>query len=188
MVKPIPWTCKFCGESTPNRFELYVHESTKCTLRPNRSQDPEPTQQPGPDPDYIRKTDKGWQCDLCKKTYKNKTDVLYHHRAVHVGTHRFVCEVCGRGTNSNGNMNAHMRQHGGAYECHICGGERFKSWQDLEEHKEEKHGVTMFVKSGEKRGSRLKGQSLRECKLLAALVALDGEEGYRVAISGSSQP
>ena len=82
----------------------------------------------------------------------------------HVGTHRFVCGICGRGTNSESNMNAHMRQHSGAYECHICGGERFKSWQDLEQHKEEIHGVTSIVRSLEKRGSLLKGQSLRECK------------------------
>ena len=67
----------------------------------------------------MKKTDQGWHCEQCNKTYKIKKDIRYHYRAVHSGTYLYVCEICGRGTNNTANMKTYMmRNHGGGLNLH----------------------------------------------------------------------
>ena len=81
---------------------------------------------------------KNYNCNLCDKVYKVLSDLKYH-QATHTGVFKFRCEVCGKGTHSRGNLNAHMKKHGGGYCCPTCN-DRFLTFPLLTEHVKERHG------------------------------------------------
>ena len=103
------------------------------------------------DKDFIQKThlrthqknvhqkvqDTRFQCDECSKVYKSNRQLRIHVESVHLKMKQLHCEVCGKGCNSNQELNRHSFVHKEyserPYECSDCS-KRFCSEHELKSH------------------------------------------------------
>jgi RNase P subunit RPR2 len=62
----------------------------------------------------ITVTNKGYQCDLCKKIYQDLSYIQIHqknHTSINSGVRDFVCEHCGRAYFLKKHLSQHIRLH-----------------------------------------------------------------------------
>ena len=57
-------------------------------------------------------TQKLFQCEICKKTFNQKTHFITH-KLTHIGLKPFKCDICDKDFNNCGNLFIHKKIHTG---------------------------------------------------------------------------
>ncbi|GBO38318.1 Zinc finger protein 585A [Araneus ventricosus] len=83
-------------------------------------------------------------CHLCPKKFKQKRDLVRHHRT-HTGEKPFVCDICGKEFAGKGDLGTHNRTHTGEkpYACNICG-KAFSDRSTLKKHAQTHEGAKRY--------------------------------------------
>jgi uncharacterized Zn-finger protein len=65
--------------------------------------------------------DKHFPCDICRKAFKLKKDLIIHTR-FHTGEKPYECEICKKAFSNSSNLTEHKRVHTGEkpYSCDVC--------------------------------------------------------------------
>ncbi|XP_015237170.1 PREDICTED: zinc finger protein 121-like [Cyprinodon variegatus] len=82
----------------------------------------------------IETNKKSFQCDICGRSYMNKSTMKRHYRS-HTGEKHFTCTTCGKSFSQNCDLNSHIRTHTGErpFPCKTCG-KSFSKVHNLKAH------------------------------------------------------
>ncbi len=71
---------------------------------------------------YINSYEKVHQCDMCKKTFSQQSN-LCKHVLIHYGLRPYGCDICGKRFTQQANLIKHKRIHTGdkPFVCKVCG-------------------------------------------------------------------
>ncbi|XP_056591331.1 zinc finger and BTB domain-containing protein 40 [Triplophysa dalaica] len=132
---PVSYSCLWCNKTFDFKCRLIKHKKV-CTLSPGKEQRcsecsmPFPTlkslhqhcmEAHGGPPAKKKKTDQV-SCDMCDKTFKHSSGLLYHKRTEHFEERPYACEECGAKFAATSSLKNHMRLHTGEkpFHCKHC--------------------------------------------------------------------
>lgn len=132
---PVSYSCEWCNKTFDFKCRLIKHKKV-CTLSPGKEQRcsecsmPFPslkslhqhcTEAHGGPPAKKKKTDQV-SCDMCDKTFKHSSGLLYHKRTEHFEERPYACEECGAKFAATSSLKNHMRLHTGEkpFHCKHC--------------------------------------------------------------------
>ncbi|KAI7795128.1 putative zinc finger and BTB domain-containing protein 40 [Triplophysa rosa] len=132
---PVSYSCPWCNKTFDFKCRLIKHKKV-CTLSPGKEQRcsecsmPFPTlkslrqhctEAHGGPPAKKKKTDQV-SCDMCDKTFKHSSGLLYHKRTEHFEERPYACEGCGAKFAATSSLKNHMRLHTGEkpFHCKHC--------------------------------------------------------------------
>ncbi|XP_051531458.1 zinc finger and BTB domain-containing protein 40-like isoform X2 [Myxocyprinus asiaticus] len=133
--KAVPVSCEWCKKSFNFKCRLIKHKKV-CALLPGREQrcsecsmafptlkslHQHCTEAHGSPPAKRRKTELV-PCDMCDKTFKHSSGLLYHKRTEHFEERPYACEECGAKFAATSSLKNHMRLHTGEkpFQCKHC--------------------------------------------------------------------
>ncbi|XP_037067910.1 oocyte zinc finger protein XlCOF6.1-like [Pollicipes pollicipes] len=90
------------------------------------------------------KTEKGYLCTLCDRSYESAKYLKVHLRTVHSDGKQYQCTECGRLLANRGSLHAHMQRHARSHQCSLCG-RRFALLKQLETHARHHTGERPFL-------------------------------------------
>ncbi|XP_051528618.1 zinc finger and BTB domain-containing protein 40-like [Myxocyprinus asiaticus] len=131
----VSYTCEWCKKTFDFKCRLIKHKKG-CALSPGREQRCSecsmafPTlkslhqhciEAHGSLPAKQRKTEQV-SCDMCDKTFKHSSGLLYHKRTEHFEERPYACEECGAKFAATSSLKNHMRLHTGEkpFQCKHC--------------------------------------------------------------------
>ncbi|XP_066527831.1 zinc finger and BTB domain-containing protein 40 isoform X2 [Hoplias malabaricus] len=131
----LSYSCQWCKKSFDYKCRLMRHRK-RCALSPGKVQHcsncplvfPSLTalqqhcSEAHGGPPVKKKKTEPVSCDLCSKTFKHPSGLLYHRRTEHLEERPYVCEECGAKFAANSSLKNHMRLHTGEkpYQCKHC--------------------------------------------------------------------
>ncbi|XP_051967453.1 zinc finger and BTB domain-containing protein 40-like isoform X2 [Xyrauchen texanus] len=132
---PVFYNCEWCKKSFNFKCRLIKHKKV-CALMPGREQrcsecsmafptlkslHQHCTEAHGGPPPKQRKTELV-PCDMCDKTFKHSSGLLYHKRTEHFEERPYACEECGAKFAATSSLKNHMRLHTGEkpFQCKHC--------------------------------------------------------------------
>ncbi|XP_059393492.1 zinc finger and BTB domain-containing protein 40 isoform X2 [Carassius carassius] len=132
---PVSYSCEWCKKTFDFKCRLIKHRKG-CALAPGKEQRCSecsvafPTLKSlhqhcmevhGGPPAKKKKTEQV-PCDMCDKTFKHSSGLLYHKRTEHFEERPYACEECGAKFAATSSLKNHMRLHTGEkpFHCKHC--------------------------------------------------------------------
>ncbi|XP_073682203.1 zinc finger and BTB domain-containing protein 40 [Garra rufa] len=132
---PVSYHCEWCNKTFDFKCRLIKHKKG-CALAPGKEQrcsecsSAFPTlkslhqhcvEAHGGPPAKKKKTELV-PCDMCDKTFKHSSGLLYHKRTEHFEERPYACEECGAKFAATSSLKNHMRLHTGEkpFHCKHC--------------------------------------------------------------------
>ncbi|XP_065097017.1 zinc finger and BTB domain-containing protein 40 [Paramisgurnus dabryanus] len=132
---PVSYSCEWCKKTFDFKCRLIKHKKV-CALLPEKEQCCSKCPMTFPTlkslhqhctethdgPPAKKKKKEEVQCDLCDKTFKHSSGVLYHKRTEHFEEKPYACEECGAKFAATSSLKNHMRLHTGEkpFHCKHC--------------------------------------------------------------------
>ncbi|XP_073732331.1 zinc finger and BTB domain-containing protein 40 isoform X3 [Misgurnus anguillicaudatus] len=132
---PVSYSCEWCKKAFDFKCRLIKHKRV-CALSPEKEQRCSKCPMTFPTlktlhqhctethdgPPAKKKKTEQVQCDLCDKTFKHSSGLLYHKRTEHFEERPYACEECGAKFAATSSLKNHMRLHTGEkpFHCKHC--------------------------------------------------------------------
>ncbi|XP_050977954.1 zinc finger and BTB domain-containing protein 40 isoform X1 [Labeo rohita] len=132
---PVSYRCEWCNKTFDFKCRLIKHKKG-CALAPGKEQRCSECSMPFPTlkslhqhcieahggPPAKKKKTELVPCDMCDKTFKHSSGLLYHKRTEHFEERPYACEECGAKFAATSSLKNHMRLHTGEkpFHCKHC--------------------------------------------------------------------
>ncbi|XDV51367.1 hypothetical protein PO909_020253 [Leuciscus waleckii] len=132
---PVSYRCEWCNKTFDFKCRLIKHKKG-CALAPGKEQRCSECSMPFPTlkslhqhcmeahggPPAKKKKTEQVPCDMCDKTFKHSSGLLYHKRTEHFEERPYACEECGAKFAATSSLKNHMRLHTGEkpFHCKHC--------------------------------------------------------------------
>ncbi|KAG1949972.1 zinc finger and BTB domain-containing protein 40 isoform X2 [Pimephales promelas] len=132
---PVSYRCEWCNKTFDFKCRLIKHKKG-CALTPGKEQRCSECSMPFPTlkslhqhcmdthggPPAKKKKTEQVPCDMCDKTFKHSSGLLYHKRTEHFEERPYACEECGAKFAATSSLKNHMRLHTGEkpFHCKHC--------------------------------------------------------------------
>ncbi|KTG32654.1 hypothetical protein cypCar_00018322 [Cyprinus carpio] len=132
---PVSYRCEWCNKTFDFKCRLIKHKKG-CALAPGKEQRCSECSQAFPTlkslhqhcmevhggPPAKKKKTELVPCDMCNKTFKHSSGLLYHKRTEHFEERPYACEECGAKFAATSSLKNHMRLHTGEkpFHCKHC--------------------------------------------------------------------
>ncbi|XP_042622905.1 zinc finger and BTB domain-containing protein 40-like [Cyprinus carpio] len=132
---PVSYRCEWCNKTFDFKCRLIKHKKG-CALAPGKEQRCSECSQAFPTlkslhqhcmevhggPPAKKKKTELVPCDMCDKTFKHSSGLLYHKRTEHFEERPYACEECGAKFAATSSLKNHMRLHTGEkpFHCKHC--------------------------------------------------------------------
>uniref|UniRef100_A0A8C1N5C4 Zinc finger and BTB domain containing 40 n=1 Tax=Cyprinus carpio TaxID=7962 RepID=A0A8C1N5C4_CYPCA len=132
---PVSYRCEWCNKTFDFKCRLIKHKKG-CALAPGKEQRCSECSQAFPTlkslhqhcmevhggPRAKKKKTELVPCDMCDKTFKHSSGLLYHKRTEHFEERPYACEECGAKFAATSSLKNHMRLHTGEkpFHCKHC--------------------------------------------------------------------
>ncbi|XP_077060021.1 zinc finger and BTB domain-containing protein 40 isoform X3 [Siphateles boraxobius] len=131
----VSYRCEWCNKTFDFKCRLIKHKKG-CALAPGKEQRCSECSMPFPTlkslhqhcmeahggPPAKKKKTEQVPCDMCDKTFKHSSGLLYHKRTEHFEERPYACEECGAKFAATSSLKNHMRLHTGEkpFHCKHC--------------------------------------------------------------------
>ncbi|XP_016117362.1 zinc finger and BTB domain-containing protein 40-like [Sinocyclocheilus grahami] len=132
---PVSYRCEWCNKTFDFKCRLIKHKKG-CALAPGKEQRCSECSMAFPTlkslhqhcmevhggPPAKKKKTEQVPCDMCDKTFKHSSGLLYHKRTEHFEERPYACEECGAKFAATSSLKNHMRLHTGEkpFHCKHC--------------------------------------------------------------------